>query len=154
MIALFVLLRSKVILRIFRSYNAEDLSKQRCIWCCKGKEIPLQAFTGPEGSRRLRLSDFKTIGTWRWQGCQPYAPVAVTPRKYSWYSFLLETGHSAAGRMPMKNSNETIGNRSRDLPVCSPVPQPLRHRVPLRQSVPHIKGKSLPIKCHACTEKG
>jgi len=25
--------------------------------------IPLQAWTGPEGSRRLRLPDFKTIGT-------------------------------------------------------------------------------------------
>jgi hypothetical protein len=29
----------------------------------KDKAIPLQAWTGPEGSRRLRLSDFKTIGT-------------------------------------------------------------------------------------------
>jgi len=29
----------------------------------KGKAIPLQAWTDPEGSRRLRLSDFKTIGT-------------------------------------------------------------------------------------------
>ena len=29
----------------------------------KGKLIPLQAWTGPEGSRRLRLPDFKTIGT-------------------------------------------------------------------------------------------
>jgi hypothetical protein len=28
----------------------------------KGKAIPLQAWTGPQGSRRLRLSDFKTIG--------------------------------------------------------------------------------------------
>jgi hypothetical protein len=27
------------------------------------KAIPLQAFTGPEVSRRLRLLDFKTIGT-------------------------------------------------------------------------------------------
>jgi len=27
----------------------------------KGKAIPLQAWTGPEGSRRLRLPDFKTI---------------------------------------------------------------------------------------------
>jgi len=26
------------------------------------KAIPLQAWTGPEGSRRLRLPDFKTIG--------------------------------------------------------------------------------------------
>jgi len=29
----------------------------------KGKAIPLQAWTGPEGSRKLRLPDFKTIGT-------------------------------------------------------------------------------------------
>jgi hypothetical protein len=28
----------------------------------------------------------------------------------------------------MKNSNDTIGNRSRDLPVCSAVPQSLRPR--------------------------
>jgi len=26
----------------------------------KGKAIPLQAWKGPEGSRRFRLSDFKT----------------------------------------------------------------------------------------------
>jgi len=34
----------------------------------KGKEVkdkatPLQAWTGPEGSRRLRLPDFKIVGT-------------------------------------------------------------------------------------------
>jgi hypothetical protein len=29
----------------------------------KGKAIPLQAWAGPEGSRRLRLPEFKTIGT-------------------------------------------------------------------------------------------
>jgi len=28
-----------------------------------GKAITLQAWTGPKGSRRLRLPDFKTIGT-------------------------------------------------------------------------------------------
>ena len=33
--------------------------KQKC------KAILLQAWTGPEGSSRLRLPDFKTIGTWR-----------------------------------------------------------------------------------------
>ena len=32
----------------------------------KGKAIPLQAWTGPEGSRRLRFPDFKTISTGRW----------------------------------------------------------------------------------------
>jgi len=31
----------------------------------KGKAISLKAWTGPEGSRRLRLPDFKKIGTWR-----------------------------------------------------------------------------------------
>jgi len=29
----------------------------------KGKAIPLKAWAGPEGFRRLRLPDFKTIGT-------------------------------------------------------------------------------------------
>jgi hypothetical protein len=29
----------------------------------KGKAIPLQAWTGPEVSRGLRLSDLKTVGT-------------------------------------------------------------------------------------------
>jgi hypothetical protein len=39
--------------------------------------------------------------------------------------------------MSMKNSNDTIWNRSRDLSVCSAVPQPLRHRVPLP---PYVNG--------------
>jgi hypothetical protein len=29
----------------------------------KGKAIPLQGLTGPEGSSRLRFPDFKTVGT-------------------------------------------------------------------------------------------
>jgi len=29
----------------------------------KGKAIPLQDWTDPEGSRRLRLPDFKTVST-------------------------------------------------------------------------------------------
>jgi hypothetical protein len=32
----------------------------------KGKAIPLQAWTGSEGSKRLRLPDFKTINTLKW----------------------------------------------------------------------------------------
>jgi hypothetical protein len=30
------------------------------------KAVPLQAWTGPEGSRKLRLPDFKKITTLRW----------------------------------------------------------------------------------------
>jgi hypothetical protein len=38
--------------------------------------------------------------------------------------------HSATGRiMSMKKSIDTIGNRTRDLLVCSAVPQPLSYRV-------------------------
>jgi hypothetical protein len=32
----------------------------------KAKAVPLQAWTGPEGSRSLRLPDFKTIDTLSW----------------------------------------------------------------------------------------
>jgi len=44
-------------------------SKIYDLWCSKsphipkGKAIPLQAWTGPEGSKRLRLPDFKSLGT-------------------------------------------------------------------------------------------
>jgi hypothetical protein len=39
--------------------SAVELSKGKI----KIKAVPLQAWTGPEGSGRLRLPDFKTIGT-------------------------------------------------------------------------------------------
>jgi hypothetical protein len=39
------------------------------------------------------------------------------------YGLSRPQGHSATGRiMSLKNSNETIGNRTRDLPVCNVVP--------------------------------
>jgi hypothetical protein len=44
----------------------------------KGKAIPVQAWTGLEGSMNLRLPDFKTVGTWRWWSGQPYAPASFT----------------------------------------------------------------------------
>jgi len=47
----------------------------------KGNAIPVEAWAGPAGSRRLRLPNFMTIGTWRWEGCQPYAPAALTPQE-------------------------------------------------------------------------
>jgi len=35
-------------------------------YACKVKVISAQTWTNPEGSRSLRVTDFKTIGTWRW----------------------------------------------------------------------------------------
>jgi hypothetical protein len=47
-----------------------------------GKAIPLQAWTGTWVSRKLRFPDFKTIS--------PTHRPPLPPRKYTWYSFLLE----------------------------------------------------------------
>ena len=56
---------------------------QKRVFCIvyKGITIPLQTWTGPEVSRRLRLADFKTIGTWIWKGCHSHAPAAFTPKE-------------------------------------------------------------------------
>jgi hypothetical protein len=43
--------------------SAQVKGQKRIHISVKGKAVPLQARTGPEGSRRLRLPDFKTIGT-------------------------------------------------------------------------------------------
>ena len=65
----------------------EDLSVDGKIG--KGRAVPLQAWSGPEGSRKLRFPDFLTTA-------QDGGKVSLThrrplpPRKYTWYSFLLE----------------------------------------------------------------
>jgi len=46
-----------------------------------GKAIPLQAWTGPEGCRKLGLPDFKKIDTRRWYSCQSYALASCTPQE-------------------------------------------------------------------------
>jgi len=55
----------------------------------KGKAVPLQAWSGPV-FQEVKVPRFHDNGTGRYEGCQPYAPAAFTPRKFSWYSFLLE----------------------------------------------------------------
>jgi hypothetical protein len=56
----------------------------------KSKAIPVQAWRGSEGSKSLRLPDFMTIGTWCGKVVSPTHRPPLLPRKYSWYSFLLE----------------------------------------------------------------
>ena len=52
-------------------------------------------------------------------------PPGNIPGTHSCWRLSRPQGHSAAGRiMSMKNSNDTIGNRTRELPTCSAVPQP------------------------------
>ena len=43
-----------------RKYSIWILDLKDAIWAVKGKAVPLQAWAGPEGSRKLRLPDFVT----------------------------------------------------------------------------------------------
>jgi len=54
----------------------------------------------------------------------PLAPENISGTHLCWRLSRLQ-GHSADGRiMSMKNSSDTIGNRTRDLPACRAVPHP------------------------------
>ena len=97
--------------------------KQRTV----GKSIPLHALTGPEGPRRLRLPDSKNsrhIEMVRLPALRTgrlYPPRNI-PGTHFCQRLSRPQGHSAAGRiMSMENMNDTIGNRTRDLPAG---PQP------------------------------
>ena len=54
------------------------------------KSVPLQACSGPEGSRKLRFPDFMTTAQYGGKVVNLTHRPPLTPRKYSWYSFLLE----------------------------------------------------------------
>jgi hypothetical protein len=53
----------------------------------KGKAVPLQAWSGPEGSRKSGFPDYMTTAQ---DGGKIVSLTHRPPRKCSWYSFLLE----------------------------------------------------------------
>ena len=68
----------------------------------------------PESSRKLRFPDFMTT-------TQDGGKVVILTHFCQGLS--QSQGHSVNGRiMSLKNSNDIIGNRTHDLPVCSVVP--------------------------------
>ena len=73
------------------------------IYIAKSKAVPLQAWTGPEGSRKLRLPDFVTTvqdgGKVVSLTHRPPLPPGNTPGNYFCYKLSRLQGHSAIGRI-------------------------------------------------------
>ena len=56
----------------------------------KDKSVPLQAWSGPECSRKLRFPDFMTTAQDGGKVVNLTHRPPLPHRKYTWYSFLLE----------------------------------------------------------------
>jgi len=78
------------------SYLEEYIPRSHEVSLKKGKGVPLQAWTGPEGSRKLRLPDFMTTAQDGGKVVSLTHRPLFTPRKYFRYSYLLE-GESNPG---------------------------------------------------------
>ena len=56
----------------------------------KGKAVPLQVWSDPESSRKLRFPDFMTTAQDGGKVLSLTYRPPLPPRKYTWHSFLLE----------------------------------------------------------------
>ena len=75
-----------------RIHKIEDKTKKNPInRITRGKAIPLQAWSGPEGSRNLRFPDYMTTAQNGSKVVSLKHRPLLPPRKCSWFSFLLET---------------------------------------------------------------
>ena len=93
----------------------------------KGKAVLLQAWIGPEGSRKLRFPDFMTTvqegGKIVSLTHRPHLPPGNPPSTHLCSRLSRPQGHSAIGRIiSTKNSNDTIWDRTSDRLICSTAP--------------------------------
>ena len=98
------------------------------------KSNPITRLGSPRGLQEVeapRFQDNRHMKVVSWSlrnGClyrPPPSPQGNIPGTHFYYRLSQPQGHSASGRiMSTKNSNDTIGNRTRDLPPCSALPQP------------------------------
>jgi hypothetical protein len=88
-----MILKSKRHIKITPTcFGSHRIHHQGVITCKgKGKAAPLEAWSGPEGSRKLRFPDFmKTAQDGGGKIVSLTHRPLFPPRKYIWYSFLLE----------------------------------------------------------------
>jgi len=94
----------------------------------KGEAVPLQAWTGPEGSRKLRFPDIVTTAQDGGKVVSLTHRPPLPPRKSSWYSFLLEVESTpraiarSEGFYVNERCTDTSWDRNSDLPNCSTAP--------------------------------
>jgi hypothetical protein len=88
----------------------------------KGKAVPLQAWSGPEGSRKLSFPDYMTTaqdgGKVVSLTHRPPVPPGNAPGTHFCKRLSRPQGHSAIGRiMSMKNSSEPVESNQRSSAV-------------------------------------
>ena len=113
-------IRSGVLILVNRDRKKQKKAKQSHYRPGQAQRVP--EGSGSQISRQSAHEASKVVSPTHW----PPLP----PRKYSWYSFLLEAESTPRAtvrpeglcqwKIPMTPS----GNRPRDLPACSAVPQP------------------------------
>jgi len=93
----------------------------------KGKAVPLQAWTGPEGSRKLRLPDFVTtaqdggrLSALRTGCLYPQEMLLVLISVRGWVDPRAIV--RSEGFYVNETSSDTSWDRTRDLPICSTAP--------------------------------
>jgi hypothetical protein len=140
--------------------NCNSFKKKRWLhqWIPKHKIMFLTQLTETRAGIKVKQSHYRSgqalrvpggrgshisrqIGTWRWQGCQPYAPAAFTPQEIFLVLISVRGWVNpralvwSEGLCQWKNPMTTIGNRTRDLQVCRAVPQPCHRRMDRDSSV-------------------